>query len=63
MQEIAGIIKTDPMEKKQKIEEMSKKINNPHIQIQSMAAMEGFKLKVPLIRAKKDHPIDVDGNF
>jgi hypothetical protein len=63
MQEVAEYTKTAPLEKKRRIDELSKKINNSQVQIQSMAKMEGYKLKIPFIRAKKDHPIDLNGSF
>lgn len=39
MQQVANFVKTDPIDKQRRIEDLSKKINNNQIQIQSMAAM------------------------
>ena len=63
MQELGAITKTDPVERKNRIEEMASLINDGSISISSMARMEGYKLQVPRIEAREVQPVDRLGNF
>jgi hypothetical protein len=63
MQQVASFVKADPIEKQKRIDALSHRINNAQIQINSMAAMEGFKLTRPTIQAQNIIPVTKDGSF